>query len=1519
MNTQQESRPTITPAMREQAAKQPNTWLYVVDPIFTDPGSEIPSWGFVGGYRVDERGELTDDFSPNPNYRPSPVALRLPAPTNDVERALQLTTTGYTHGETLLSALLDAELILFAQPQGSGLFTLEHESGRRQLQVFTSETYLPANWTTWQRMTGSELAGQQPAGMDLQINPTSPVKARVPGEDLIQAAGSEPHQAAATPTPAPSTEEQATADPADPAHSDVGQRFLAALLAGAIGDALGAAVEFHPVDLIRSRYGKQGVTDYDRDGDQPGAFTDDTQMALFTLEGLVRGHIAMRTAVAETPLPAVQLAYQRWLHTQGYAWQRTAGPFLATHPEPDGWLIEQHELFNVRSPGSSCITALREFAAGSGPGTFDHALNNSRSCGGVVRAAPVALWSEDPREVFELAAATAALTDSAPSGYLPAGVLAVLVHQLVRGESLFESIRRARSVLTVHDGHADTDRALQAAVDLAGKGTPRPEQLKDALGSGWSGDEALAIAVCATLSTDTMASAIMVAVNHSGDSDSTAAICGNLAGALYGSAQLPGVWLRDLRQREIIEALGRDALLEFGPRPPEYPADQRWAQRYPARGDTSQLAFVSSPKPASAPEQPNGADTVFATPNPAGPEPSPEVPTTSIPTTSIPTPEASTPEVSTAEVSAAAGMPTGKIPIGKVPAEEASTSTMMVPVAEASTSTAMIPVGTGHGSAPDRPARILGCLLGGAIGDALGYAVEFESLDVIRHKYGKAGLTDFVDAHRPGGSISDDTQMTLFTLDGLIRASIRRRLYGEIEPATRIQHAYQRWLHTQGYDWKNAGGPIATSPPDGWLIRQRGLFVRRAPGTTCVQALHDYAEGTKAGSFDNRLNDSKGCGGVMRAAPASLWSEDTSEVFRVGALSGVLTHGHPSGFLPAGALAVIVQLLLAGRSLREAVDRALAELSAWEDHHETTACLLRARGLAAEGPPSPERIQNELGRGWVGEEALAIAVYAALARPESFSDAIVLAANHSGDSDSTAAICGNIMGAALGSTAIPRQWREKLELCEVIEQLALDAVQEFGANPPTAPAWFEHYPAGDTPGQAVPPKSDAPSTSDTDSDTDNSAARTASKAGDSHGPLSEEELRLLAAWRKFRDNGDTTSATSGGLHQLLSEAFGAERASQLVAETAGEPLHQGRLAAEVPLDISPRERLAGCLLGGATGDALGAPWILADLDRVQRDQPHGVRELATAFGRRGAVTAHTQQAVFVFDGLIRADISSRMQGVGVHRAGMVRCALEHWLCTQGIPFEPSMPGNALSEAAILCTQRFPDEPSMTALAQWGGRQDLPTTAHPPNAARNAAATTRGAVVGLYAQCPSTAVSLGVEIGVITHGHPDGYLPAGALAGLISALAHGRSLADSVRVVLTELDTFEGSDTTMRSLREAVALAEHGPVSPVALEGLGSGWEAATALAIAVAAALSYPNSYPDAVSLAATHSGNSAATAAICGSLLGTARGTEGIPAEWAQTLELREVLDELLADHDRIGAETATGPSVQQERALPE
>ena len=103
---------------------------------------------------------------------------------------------------------------------------------------------------------------------------------------------------------------------------------------------------------------------------------------------------------------------------------------------------------------------------------------------------------------------------------------------------------------------------------------------------------------------------------------------------------------------------------------------------------------------------------------------------------------------------------------------------------------------------------------------------------------------------------------------------------------------------------------------------------------------------------------------------------------------------------------------------------------------------------------------RQLGQGWVGEEALAIAVYCALRHPDSFEDAVIAAVNHSGDSDSTGAIAGNIMGAALGLKAIPEKYLERLELRDVILDLADDLfndcqMEEYGDY--EDPIWEAKY------------------------------------------------------------------------------------------------------------------------------------------------------------------------------------------------------------------------------------------------------------------------------------------------------------------------------------------------------------------------------------------------------------------------------------------------------------------------------
>jgi ADP-ribosylglycohydrolase len=351
--------------------------------------------------------------------------------------------------------------------------------------------------------------------------------------------------------------------------------------------------------------------------------------------------------------------------------------------------------------------------------------------------------------------------------------------------------------------------------------------------------------------------------------------------------------------------------------------------------------------------------------------------------------------------------------------------------------------------------RVVGSILAGAVGDALGAPVEFLNIDTIRERFGPQGTVDYERAHGGQGQITDDTQMTLFTMDGMIRAHLAKRLHGKDNLVPAMQLAYQRWFHTQGVRWEKAG---AGERSDGWLIGNRELFSQRAPGSTVMASLKAFAAGGQSPTPAHPINNSKGCGAVMRAAPFALWSDDQSVAFTAAAFAGALTHGHPSGYLSAGALAVIVQRLLGGDSVLAAVAAARAELAAWPDHEETDHALAGAVELAQLGRPTPEQIAERLGGGWVGEEALAIAVCAALAAKD-LADGLLLAVNHSGDSDSTGAICGNILGARLGVSAIPAGWLAELELRQVIEQLTLDLLREFGPDAPDTPEWIARYPA----------------------------------------------------------------------------------------------------------------------------------------------------------------------------------------------------------------------------------------------------------------------------------------------------------------------------------------------------------------------------------------------------------------------------------------------------------------------------
>jgi len=350
----------------------------------------------------------------------------------------------------------------------------------------------------------------------------------------------------------------------------------------------------------------------------------------------------------------------------------------------------------------------------------------------------------------------------------------------------------------------------------------------------------------------------------------------------------------------------------------------------------------------------------------------------------------------------------------------------------------------GGGALVDHPlaGRMLGCLLGGALGDAFGYPVEFKAWAQIRETFGEAGLTE---PSGPGGRlvVSDDTQMMLFTAEGLLGALAGGATLDAGQALARIRDAYLAWFRTQREEWSTGSTGLS---------QYRELWAVRAPGSTCLTALRAGGRGTP----EAPVNDSKGSGALARVAPLGLLPAiGADEAFRLAHAAAALTHGHPAGRLSAAALASLLRDLLDDRPLTAALGRMESRLDQASGGQEVLAVVRAARALAAGDTPPRDAIA-QLGQGWNGDEALAIGLFAAL-RAGSFEGALSLAANHDGDSDTTAAVAGQIWGAHCGVEVLPHGWIRRLDALEPLCDIAarLIACAASGEAQPAAPVRAE--------------------------------------------------------------------------------------------------------------------------------------------------------------------------------------------------------------------------------------------------------------------------------------------------------------------------------------------------------------------------------------------------------------------------------------------------------------------------------
>jgi ADP-ribosylglycohydrolase len=374
--------------------------------------------------------------------------------------------------------------------------------------------------------------------------------------------------------------------------------------------------------------------------------------------------------------------------------------------------------------------------------------------------------------------------------------------------------------------------------------------------------------------------------------------------------------------------------------------------------------------------------------------------------------------------------------------------------------------------------KIRGSLMAGAMGDALGYKVEFMRRAAILAEYGEKGITQLALDNRGKAQISDDTQMTLFTAAGILYGDTRgcmTGLCGKLEGY--VQNAYQDWYYTQEPAPKDYS-------PFTWLYHIAGLHKNRAPGITCLNACWDIINGREV------KNNSKGCGGIMRVAPIPLYlikdadkCDNSVLVAESCAQIAECTHKHPLGFLPAALLGVFIykiallSVVEVKSKLEPIVEECLQVIDAiYVDqyvHYKNTLKTLtrKAMRLAFSDMPDAEAIA-QLGEGWVAEETWAIALFAAIRHMDSVEEALIASVNHDGDSDSTGAVTGNIMGAIYGYEPIKnanllcpkgKKLEEIVELSDVILAIADDLttgciISEWSPmDTPAQKQWFERY------------------------------------------------------------------------------------------------------------------------------------------------------------------------------------------------------------------------------------------------------------------------------------------------------------------------------------------------------------------------------------------------------------------------------------------------------------------------------
>jgi ADP-ribosylglycohydrolase len=309
--------------------------------------------------------------------------------------------------------------------------------------------------------------------------------------------------------------------------------------------------------------------------------------------------------------------------------------------------------------------------------------------------------------------------------------------------------------------------------------------------------------------------------------------------------------------------------------------------------------------------------------------------------------------------------------------------------------------------------QFLGCIVGLAVGDALGYPAEFRFRSQLLEEIGPQGITDFVGLKdprfscphfigpdHPPGTYTDDTQMTIAVAEALL-ATGNDSLDELMED---LGYRFVQWAESADNN--------------------------RAPGQTCMKGCQNIANGEpwrEAGD-----PSSKGCGSAMRVAPIGLYYQNLEDVAKIARYSSLLTHRHPTALEGATAAAIMVAMAINKAEPPEMF--AEIERRCCSKCADFASTWQKIPSLISE-PSSRVLTEGGLGEGWVSEEAVASAMYCFWRHPNDFYSAVLEAINTDGDSDSIGTIAGSVLGARLGIEAIPMLWRENVENSDFLHAL----------------------------------------------------------------------------------------------------------------------------------------------------------------------------------------------------------------------------------------------------------------------------------------------------------------------------------------------------------------------------------------------------------------------------------------------------------------------------------------------------